>query len=149
MFEINDITKDIVLTQGNAGVISTTPYVYNSDTPFELSEYDKILFTVASPSKKIYIQKEYSSKDINEDGSVDIVITSNDTVNMSPFRYKYDVMLAQYNKQTNTYEAYTFINTAYFTVLEAQGLSIHIELPQPEPAPNPDTEETEEDDNET
>lgn len=143
MFEINPKTKDVILTQGNAGIISVVPYISGSDSPFELAEYDKILFTVTSPSKKVYIQKEYGQADINEDGSVDVKITSKDTLEMSPFRYKYDVLLAQYNNQTNSYEGYTFINTAYFTITEAQGLTSHISLPETTPKLDED-ENTEE-----
>lgn len=143
MFEINPITKDIRLTQGNAGIINTTPYKSISDDPVEFQDNDLILFTVTSPAGKVYIQKKLTAKNINDDGSFDIKILSTDTANMCPFRYKYDIVYAQYNPDLLSYEEYTFIDTAFFTIVEAQGL---VNLLTPEEDINPDDSEEGEDD---
>lgn len=122
MFEINPITKDIRLTQGNAGVVNTTPYIYETNTPIEFGENDIVIFTVTSPSGKVYIQKFLTQDNRNDDGSFDIHIKIEDTIKMCPFRYRYDIVYAQCITKDVEYSGYTYIDTAFFTVVEAQGL---------------------------
>lgn len=145
MFEINPITKDIRLTQGNAGVINTTPYMCETNTPIEFGENDSVIFTVTSPSGRVYIQKILTKYNRNDDGSFDINIKTEDTVKMCPFRYRYDIVYAQCDTKNVAYSGYTYIDTAFFTVVEAQGVTDVLVKPKAEEETDtPITEDTEE-----
>lgn len=117
MFEINPITRDIILTRGNTAKINIAPCICGKDSQITLGDKDVVVFTVRSPSRQIYIQKILDKNSLQGDS---IEITCDDTINMSPFRYLYDVLLVIYNEDTKKCQAYTYIDSAYFEIVEAQ-----------------------------
>jgi hypothetical protein len=118
MFEINNKTNKITLTQGNSAIIDITPYLNDSQNPIVLQEGDKVLFTVKSVSGREYLKKILTNNDYDneEDTSLNVVLTPEDTVNLAPYRYLYDLLLIYANG-----EAYTFIGTSEFEITQAVG----------------------------
>lgn len=107
---------DIMLTRGNTAELLVLPQ--NEDgTPFFLEEGDKVLFTVKNRYDKEMIQKEIlpSAQD-EETGEITIILSPEDTINMNPQAYTYDVLLV-----TASGDAYTFIPRSVFEITLAVG----------------------------
>ena len=107
---------DIMLTRGNTAELLVLPQ--NEDgTPFFLEEGDKVLFTVKNRYDKEMIQKEILPSAQNEEtGEITIILSPEDTINMNPQAYTYDVLLV-----TASGDAYTFIPRSVFEITLAVG----------------------------
>lgn len=103
------VCKDntIILTKGNTAHICLCPYRDETGEYVELGEGDTIYFTVKSPRGRTYLMKELTSDNCKEeDGEkyVDLTLTPEDTLDLEPYDYLYDVLIVLSNG-----EAYTFI----------------------------------------
>lgn len=118
MFFINEKTHDIVLTQGNSCEIDTTPFFEDTEMPIVLGEGDKILFTVKSSNGKIYLKKILTNADYTntEDTSINIILKPEDTVNLQPHKYVYDLLLVYADGR-----AYTYVDESIFEIKKAVG----------------------------
>lgn len=121
MFSIDE-RNNIKLTRGNSCKIDILPIITSSKTitvgtPEILEEGDKLIFTIASPSGRKYLQKILTSDDYDEnDDSVNLVLFPEDTIDLQPFDYVYDAVIVYDNGMT-----VTFIDNATFTILPAVG----------------------------
>ena len=90
MFSIDE-KNNIKLTRGNSCKIDILPIITSSKivtagTPEILEEGDKLIFTIASPSGRKYLQKILTSDDYDEnDDSVNLVLFPEDTIDLQPF----------------------------------------------------------------
>ena len=122
MFTIDDKIHEIKLTRGNSCEIDTTPFIQETKQPIKLGEGDKILFTVRSPSGKIYIKKILTNDDYDEDNNITIKLEPIDTINIKPFNYVYDLLLVFADGS-----AYTYVDTSNFIITQAVGTINDIE----------------------
>lgn len=126
MFEIIEGKKQITinLTRNDSCEIATCPFVdsdankiYNpegSDSPIMLGDMDYIMFSVASPSGKIYLKKLLTKDDYNEDGVLTMKLSPEDTIDMQPFRYLFSFSYMPNNGE----DCYTYA-TGIFNLLPA------------------------------
>lgn len=106
--------NDIEIVQGNTAEIDITPLEDDSvDTPVIMQNGDKVIFTVAL-GRKTYIKKELTAAMQNEDGSLTLMLSPEDTINMPPIDYEYDCLFIYADGRP-----YTFIQKAKFTVDKA------------------------------
>lgn len=103
------VCKDntIILTRGNTAHIRFKLYKKQDGTYIKLGENDRIYFTVKSPRGKTYLTKELTADNcIEEDGEkyVNLMLAPEDTLNLEPFDYLYDILIVLSNG-----DAYTFI----------------------------------------
>lgn len=104
--------NDIEIVQGNTAEIDITP-LEDDDTPVIMQDGDKVIFTVAL-GRKTYIKKELTAAMQNEDGSLTLTLSPEDTINMPPIDYEYDCLFIFADGSS-----YTFIQKAKFTVEKA------------------------------
>lgn len=104
--------NDIEIVQGNTAEIDITP-LEDDDTPVIMQDGDKVIFTVAL-GRKTYIRKELTAAMQNEDGSLTLTLSPEDTINMPPIDYEYDCLFIFADGSS-----YTFIQKAKFTVDKA------------------------------
>lgn len=104
--------NDIEIVQGNTAEIEITP-LEDDDTPVIMQDGDKVIFTVAL-GRKTYIRKELTAAMQNEDGSLTLTLSPEDTINMPPIDYEYDCLFIFADGSS-----YTFIQKAKFTVEKA------------------------------
>lgn len=99
--------NEINITKGDTAYIKAT-IVYNNGNNYKLKEGDSLTLSV----KKYADDTEYAFQKniINTDI---ITIEPEDTINLSPGRYVYDVQL-----NTNFGEIFTIIPNCYFYVME-------------------------------
>lgn len=118
MFVINDKTKEIVLTQGNSCKIDITPYDEFTSEPIILQGEDRVIFTIKSPSGRKYFQRILTSEhyDCEEDKSLNLYLVPEDTIDLQPFSYLYDVLIVFENGETAT-----FIDSSIFKIVQALG----------------------------
>lgn len=126
MFEILDRKGNISirLTAGNTAVLTTIPFIDDNgnnqfdidtnDTPIVLGDDDYVLFTVASPSGRIYIKKTITKNDYNSDNVLTVKLYPKDTISLQPFSYLFSFAYMP-NKGE---DCYTYA-TGTFEVLEA------------------------------
>lgn len=107
-----DNLNNIAMVQGNTAEIDITP-LEDDDTPVIMQEGDKVIFSVAANRKKL-IKKELTAAMQNEDGSLTLMLTPEDTMNIPPNEYKYDCLYVFEDGSS-----YTFIKKAKFKVDEA------------------------------
>lgn len=128
MFTVNAENNHIKLTRGNSCKIDILPLLVNeslkTQTPIILSDDDKVIFTVASPSGKIYLQKVLTADDYDEgDETLNLIIFPEDTIDMQPYDYVYDVLVVYDDGSTTT-----FIRDATFSILSALGTYKDLEV---------------------
>lgn len=120
MFKIDSCTKHICLTRGNSCKIDILPILIDdnkNESPIILKDEDKLIFTVASPSGRKYLQKVLTADDYDEnDESLNLILFPNDTINLQPFDYMYDVVIVYDNGST-----VTIVDSAKFSILQAYG----------------------------
>lgn len=122
MFNINPKNNRIKLTRGNSCKIDILPLIaYSGDkitkVPVILQNGDRVIFTVGGLSGKKYLQKILTADDYDEnDDSLNLVLFPEDTINLQPINYVYDVVLVYDNGAS-----VTFIDSATFSVLPAVG----------------------------
>lgn len=126
MFEILDRKGNITirLTSGDSAVLTTVPFIDDNennqfdintnDTPIILGDDDYVLFTVASPSGRIYIKKIITKSDYNSDNVLTVKLYPEDTISLQPFSYLFSFAYMP-NKGE---DCYTYA-TGTFEVLEA------------------------------
>lgn len=126
MFEILDRKGNITirLTAGDTAVLTTVPFIDDNennqfdidtnDTPIVLGDDDYVLFTVASPSGRIYIKKTITKNDYNSDNVLTVKLCPEDTISLQPFSYLFSFAYMP-NKGE---DCYTYA-TGTFEVLEA------------------------------
>lgn len=126
MFEILDRKGNITirLTAGDTAVLTTIPFVDDNennqfdidtnDTPIVLGNDDYVLFTVASPSGRIYMKKTITKNDYNSDNVLTVKLYPEDTISLQPFSYLFSFAYMP-NKGE---DCYTYA-TGTFEVLEA------------------------------
>lgn len=126
MFEILDRKGNITirLTSGDSAVLTTVPFIDDNennqfdintnDTPIVLGDDDYVLFTVASPSGRIYIKKIITKNDYNSDNVLTVKLYPEDTISLQPFSYLFSFAYMP-NKGE---DCYTYA-TGVFEVLEA------------------------------
>ena len=126
MFEILDRKGNITirLTSGDSAVLTTVPFIDDNennqfdidtnDTPIVLGDDDYVLFTVASPSGRIYIKKIITKSDYNSDNVLTVKLYPEDTIFLQPFSYLFSFAYMP-NKGE---DCYTYA-TGTFEVLEA------------------------------
>lgn len=126
MFEILDRKGNITirLTSGDSAVLTTVPFIDDNennqfdintnDTPIILGDDDYVLFTVASPSGRIYIKKIITKSDYNSDNVLTVKLYPEDTISLQPFSYLFSFAYMP-NKGE---DCYTYA-TGAFEVLEA------------------------------
>lgn len=110
MFNVTN-TGIITITRGDS---ASVPLFINKGTEpsplrFILGERDKVYLGVAEPNKKFenaVIRKVFTKDDLNEFGDVVIKFNEEDTVNLIPSKYFYQIKLEYYDKdqkrQVNT-----------------------------------------------
>lgn len=118
MFKIDPDTKHIYLTRGNSCKIDITPLCDCDSDAIILSDNDKVIFTMAAPSGRVYLQKILTSNDYDglDDMSLNLILTPEDTINIKPLEYRYDVLLVYEDGASST-----FISNAKFSLLQALG----------------------------
>lgn len=122
MFNINPRTNHIKLTRGNSCKIDILPLVVSgndktSKEPIILQDGDRVIFTIAGVSGRKYLQKILTPDDYDEnDDSLNLILFPEDTINLKPLNYIYDVILV-YDNGTSI----TFIDNAMFSILPAVG----------------------------
>ena len=126
MFEILEKKGQtyINLTQNDSCEISTSPFIDadenkifdtdSNDKPIVLGDDDYVLFTVASPSGRIYIKKIITKSDYNSDNVLTVKLYPEDTISLQPFSYLFSFAYMP-NKGE---DCYTYA-TGAFEVLEA------------------------------
>jgi len=118
VFNINPRTNHIKLTRGNSCKIDITPLCACDGDSIILTGEDKVVFTVASPSGRVYLQKILTANDYDDtdDMSLNLFLTPDDTINLKPLEYRYDVLLVCEDGTSST-----FISNAKFSLLQAFG----------------------------
>lgn len=107
---------DITLTRGNTAELLVLPK-NDDDTPYILASDDKVLFTVKNRVGKGLVQKTLTaSAQDPETGEITIVLAPEDTIELAPQAYTYDVLLI-----TASGDAYTFIPLSVFEITLAIG----------------------------
>lgn len=107
---------NITLTRGNTAELLVLPK-NDDDTPYILASDDKVLFTVKNRVGKGLVQKTLTaSAQDPETGEITIVLAPEDTIELAPQAYTYDVLLV-----TESGDAYTFIESSTFSVVSAIG----------------------------
>lgn len=126
MFEIVEGQKQITinLTRNDSCEIATCPFIdtdsnkiyspEKNDTPIILGDEDYVLFSVASPSGKVYLKKILTKDDYNEDGVLTMKLSPEDTIDMQPFRYLFSFAYMPNNGE----DCYTYA-TGIFNLLPA------------------------------
>lgn len=113
----------ISLTKGNTAVLDILPWIDTPDNPVFLEENDKVLFTIKHLFGNVMLQRVLTKSDQNEDGCVKLTIYPEETINMAPAEYTYDVVLI-----FESGESYTFIPKSTFQILPAVGTYQDLEV---------------------
>lgn len=129
MFEIIEKKGKIVinLTAGDSAEIETQPFIdadnnkifdpSSNDQPIILGDNDIVLFSVGSPSGKVYLKKILTNNDYNSNGVLTLKLTPDDTIDMQPFSYLFsfaympDVRSDCYTYATGTFNVLPAITT--------------------------------------
>ena len=126
MFEIVDKKGQtyINLTRNDSCEISTCPFIDtdenkifdidSDDKPIILGDDDYVLFSVASPSGRIYLKKTLTKEDYNSFGVLTMKLSPTDTIDMQPFNYLFSFAYMPNNGE----DCYTYA-TGIFNLLPA------------------------------
>lgn len=112
MIEITE-TGGMRVRQGNSGYFKIEVCDADGD-PYFLQEGEYVLFTVKS-GKTVVIEKKFIATDQNEDATITVFISHEDTKDMLLGFYDYDCLFV--SPDTRDYE--TFIEPNTFKVLKA------------------------------
>lgn len=123
MFHINSKNYNIELTRGNSAEIDTTPFIQDTETPLELGENDKVVFTVKGKySDEICFQKVLTAADYDDEKKLVLRINPQDTVELKEGNlYVYDLMLVTEDGSVYTYIGNYGDIVPSFVVLKAYG----------------------------
>lgn len=92
----------------------------HSPIRYELKEGETVYLGVYLPNscfEKSIIKKSYSNQDINEDGDVIVTFDPDDTVNLFPGSYYYEIKAKLYVNNSNKLEVNTIIPATLFEVV--------------------------------
>jgi hypothetical protein len=101
----------LFLNQGTA----TSPLRYI------LSDKDEVYFGVMEcnqPFENALIRKKFTHEDLNKNGDVVVSFRHEDTVNVIPDMYYYEIKLRSFNAIKNTYEVHTVVQKTKFFIEE-------------------------------
>ena len=108
----------------NRGDTIKLPLFINAGTEmnpvrYEIKESDKVYLGVMEnnmPFERAIIKKVYTSKDINENGDIVVEFKSEDTCNLIPDDYYYEIKLEY--KLNGTDRVNTIVPSTKFTIIE-------------------------------
>ncbi len=113
----------IQVTRGDS---FNTPLFINQGTVLEpvryiLGQYDKVYFGVMEcnqPFEAALIRKSYDYNSLNENNDVVVEFTGDETLNLLPGKYYYEVKLDKYDEEADKHEINTIISKREFFVLD-------------------------------
>lgn len=126
MFEIIEKKGKIVinLTAGDSAEIETQPFIdadnnkifdpSSNDQPIILGDNDIVLFSVGSPSGKVYFKKLLTNQDYNSNGILTMKLSPTDTIDLQPFSYLFSFSYMPHKGE----DCYTYA-TGIFNLLPA------------------------------
>lgn len=122
MFNISD-NCIISMTRGDS---IEAPLFLNEGTNtaparYILSENDEVYLGVMEcnePFENALIRKKFTHKDLNENGDVVVRLNHEDTAQVIPDLYYYQIKLRKFNADTNTYEVHTVVQKTKFFIEE-------------------------------
>lgn len=88
---------------------------------YTLSDKDEVYFGVMECNQRFedaLIRKKFTHQDLNENGDVVVSFQHEDTVNVFPDMYYYEVKLRKFNEVSNTYEVHTVVQKTKFFIEE-------------------------------
>lgn len=122
MFSISD-NCIINLTRGDSFEL---PLFLNQGTNvspmrYVLNDKDEVYFGVMEcnqPFETALIRKKFTSKDLNENGDVLVKFYHEDTAQVLPDLYYYEIKLRKFDEKTNRYEVHTVVQKTKFFIEE-------------------------------
>ena len=113
----------ITLTRGDSFRV---PLFINQGTSIDLIRYiindkSEIYMAVTEPNQPFelaLIKKKYTSKDLNENGDIEISFNSEDTANVLPGKYYYQIKAKLYDEEKNDFIVNTIIPKTQFFIIE-------------------------------
>lgn len=122
MFSISD-NSIINVTRGDSFEL---PLFLNKGTNvnpmrYELNDMDEVYFAVMEynqPFETALIRKKFTSKDLNENGDVMVRFYHEDTAQVLPDMYYYEVKLRKFDEKTHRYEVHTVVPKTKFFIEE-------------------------------
>ncbi len=119
--------ENIHMTKGDNAYLTVEVYDDNDCQPIKYHIGDKLQLYVCDPyTEQVFIQKEINYGET-------FYFEQNDTINLSPGRYRYDIKYISYMGQTYTVLPYNYL------YLENVVMKPVEDTPEPEPEPTPDT----------
>lgn len=113
MFEVDEITGKARLTQGDTAYVKLVPLDADGDF-FMMEPGDKLVFTIAAYDVPRVVKNATIDNYDEESESYVVKIEKEDTENLQPIVYDYDVFLI-----TNDGDRYTFVPKLEFEILPA------------------------------
>lgn len=140
----------IQLTRGDSAEIPTEPYTNiteavgpdDEETPIVLSDVDYILFTIGSPSGRIYLKKLLTSEDYSDEGTLAVKLCPDDTKYLHPYRYTYSfAYMPQEGTDVYTYQVGIFELLPSVSIVDDLQEMLHPESVPDDEDKDPDNEE--------
>ena len=113
MFNINNTG----IIQMNRGDTVEAPLFINKGTELDPLRYvldasSQVYFAIEQPNQPFeyaIVKKVFTNKDLNSNNDVVIKLSSNDTLQLLPGKYYYEIKLNLYNSISDSYEVNTII----------------------------------------